>query len=356
MEPSRRFASVDALRGLAVAAMLLVNNPGDWAHVYAPLLHAQWHGCTPTDLIFPVFLFVVGVSLALGLVPRRAAGADVAALRRAVLGRAARIVVLGLVLHLLAWWWLDRPYFRPWGVLQRIGICVAIAGLVALYVPPRRQWLLLAALLAGYALLLLGSGTLAPWRNVVSRIDTALLGPLVYQFDAATGLGHDPEGLPSTLGAIATTLLGLRAGDWLRAGRVRRLVIAALLAFAAGIALTPWLPLNKNLWTPSYVLWTGGWALALLALAHVLVDLRGLPALGRRFGVNAIAAYAGSAVMVYALLGLGVWDLAYRRGFVAWIAPWGGERLASLAFALAFVGLWWLVVRGMDRRGIHLKI
>lgn len=208
----QRLASVDALRGLTVAAMLLVNNPGDWGHVYAPLLHADWQGCTPTDLVFPFFLAIVGVSIALGVVPRAEAGGDRAVLMRAVAVRALRILGLGLLLHLLAWWWLDLPHYRPWGVLQRIGLCFLAAGAAALYLRPRGQWLLLAGLLAGWWALLRAGGSLEPYANIASRIDDALLGPWLYQHDAA-GRGHDPEGLPTTLGALATTLLGLRAGD-----------------------------------------------------------------------------------------------------------------------------------------------
>ena len=149
--PPIRFTSVDALRGITVAAMLLVNNPGDWGHVYWPLLHAQWHGITPTDLVFPFFLFIVGVSIALGIVPRVEAGADPAVLRRSICMRAAKIIGLGLVLHLLAFWLMDKAWFRPWGVLQRIGFCFAVAGLFALYVRPRAQWIFIAVVLLGFS-------------------------------------------------------------------------------------------------------------------------------------------------------------------------------------------------------------
>ena len=353
---AQRFASVDALRGLTVAAMLLVNNPGDWGHVYAPLLHAEWHGSTPTDFIFPWFLFIVGVSIALGVVPRAEGGADRGALMRAVAARALRILGLGLLLHLLAWWWLDMAHFRPWGVLQRIGLCFLAAGAVALWLAPRTQWLLLGGLLLGWWALLAWGGSVAPWDNFASRVDTSLLGPLLYQFDPATGRGHDPEGLLSTLGALATTLLGVRAGDWLRHGRRRALWIAALVSLLLGLLWAMVLPWNKNLWTPSYVLWSGGWAMLALATAHALVDRRGWPALGHSFGVNAIAAYAGSAVMVYAFAALGWWEPVYRIAFAGWMVPRFGPYLPSLAFALAFVGFWWLVVRWMDRRGWHVRI
>ncbi len=351
-----RFASVDALRGLTVAAMLLVNTPGDWGHVYAPLLHAPWHGCTPTDLVFPFFLFIVGVSIALGVVPRLERGAGRAQLARAVVLRSLRIIGLGLLLHLLAWWWLDQAYFRPWGVLQRIGLCFLGAGMVALWLKPRAQWILLTVLLPGWWALLALGGSFEPWDNLASRIDDALAGPWLYQHDPASGRGHDPEGLPSTLGALATTLLGLRAGDWLRRGATQRLWQAGLALLLLGLPWSLLLPWNKNLWTSSYVAWTGGWAMLALAAAHVLVDRRGWPALGRSFGVNAIAAYAGSALMVYALAASGAWSWLYATLFAGWMTPRFGPYLPSLAFALAFTGFWWLVVRWMDRRGWYLRI
>lgn len=171
-----RLASVDALRGLTVAAMLLVNDPGDWGHVYAPLEHADWNGCTPTDLVFPFFLFVVGVSLSLSLGPRIDAGADARALRRTVWLRALRIVLLGLLLHAVAHWAMDTRAFRPFGVLQRIGICFAAAGLLAIHTRPRSQWLTFAAILIGYWLAMAWGGPLTKEGNLASRIDTALLG------------------------------------------------------------------------------------------------------------------------------------------------------------------------------------
>ena len=350
-----RYASVDALRGITVAAMLLVNNPGTWSHVFAPLEHAQWNGCTPTDLIFPFFLVIVGVSIGLGVVPRVEQGGDRAALTRTVLVRALRILGLGLLLHLLAWWWLDLPHYRPWGVLQRIGLCFAIVGAAAIWLSARVQWLCIGLLLGGYAALLAAGGTV-PWHNLPSRVDTALLGPLLYQYDAATGLGHDPEGLLSTLGALASTLLGLHAAALLRSGRPLRLLVAAIVLLVAGGVWSHWLPINKNLWTPSYVLWTAGWAYAALWLVHRLVDRNGWPALGRRFGVNAITAYAGSGVMVLAMLGTGSWGWLYAQVFDRWITPLAGAETASLAMALAFVALWWLPMAWLDRRRIYLKI
>jgi predicted acyltransferase len=350
-----RLDSVDALRGLTVAAMLLVNDAGDWGHVYTPLEHAAWNGCTPTDLVFPFFLVIVGVSSALALGPRIDAGSDRAALGRGVLLRALRIVVLGLLLHAAAHWLMATREFRPMGVLQRIGLCFGVAGLMAIHTKPRTQWLILGALLLGYWALLATGGTLDKDGNLAGRIDTALLGRFAYELDPATGRAHEPEGLLSTLGAIATTLLGVRAGDWLRRGRASRLWQAGIIALVAGALLSLALPLNKQLWTSSYVLVSGGFALLSMWAAHQLVDRRGWPALGRSFGVNAIAAYAGAWLMVCVLVALHWLEPLYRIGF-GWIVPLAGPYVASLAYAMAFVGFWWLVMRVLDRRGIHLRI
>jgi len=350
-----RFASVDALRGLTVAAMLLVNTPGDWSHVYAPLLHAEWHGVTPTDLVFPFFLFIVGVSITLGVVPRAEAGVARPVLVRAVLWRAVKIVALGLSLHLLAYLLLDRTSFRPWGVLQRIGLCFAVAGMIALYVKPRLQWALVVALLLGYWALMAPWGY-APYTNLAARVDTALFGPWLYQWDAAAMRGQDPEGMLSTLPAIATTLLGVRAGGALRTGALRALGGAGVAMVVLGLAWSLLFPLNKALWTSSYALFTAGCAMLALLLAHALVDRLGGPAIGRRFGVNAIAAYVGAAVMTYVVLGTGWMGPLYRYGFADWMTPRFGAYVPSLAFALAFVGVWWLVVWAMDRRGWYVKV
>ena len=234
MTTPRRFASLDALRGCTVAAMLLVNDPGDWGHVYWPLEHAPWNGCTPTDLVFPFFLFVVGVSCALALLPRQEQGVPSGTLMRAAAWRALRIIGLGLLINLLAAWWLPSAHMRIPGVLQRIGLCFAATAAFALYTRPRTQWLAIGGLLLGYWALLLAGGTLAPWDNIVSRTDFAVFGHYVWSIDPASGRGHDPEGLLSTLPALASTLLGLRAGSWLRQGNLRSLQLATLVALLLG--------------------------------------------------------------------------------------------------------------------------
>jgi predicted acyltransferase len=352
----RRLASLDALRGCTVVAMLLVNDPGDWGHVYAPLDHAAWNGCTPTDLVFPFFLFVVGVSVALAILPRLEQGTAPVALTRAALWRALRILALGVAINVLAALLMPGVHLRFPGVLQRIGVCFAGVALFAVYTKPRTQWLAIAVLLLGYWSLLLLGGSLEPWVNIVSRTDNAVFGRFVYLIDPATGRGHDPEGLLSTLPALASTLLGLRAGCWLRQGKLKPLLIAAVMSVLLGAVWSLWLPLNKNLWTPSFVLWCAGWATLTLLVFHLLIDRHGWSAWGRRFGVNAIAAYAGSELMQILLPALGWQKSIYQHVFAGWMTSPFGPYVPSLTFALVFVLLWWLIVYAMDRRRIYLKL
>lgn len=338
----KRYLSVDALRGVAVAAMIVVNTPGDWNHVYAPLLHSEWNGFTPTDLVFPLFLFIVGVSISLAPPTQPLA----------ILLRAFRIVALGLALNLVAMWLIDGRDFRIAGVLQRIGLCYAAAALLAGFTKPRLQWAVLALLLAGYWALLAFGGTFDREGNLASHIDTALLGRFNYEYDAATRLGHDPEGLLSTLPAIATTLLGVRAGEWLRADDLRRMLMDGVLALALGAAWSLDFPINKNLWTSSFVLWAAGWSMLLLAAFHFAIDRWEWPAIGRRFGANAIAIYAGAWVLecVGAATGMNGAIANAIRGAL------GDPYLASLTYALAFALFWWFVALILDVRGIRIRI
>lgn len=355
MNARRRIASVDALRGLTVAAMLLVNHPGDWGHVYAPLLHAHWHGCTPTDLIFPFFLFIVGVSTALAIGPRVSTSAAPGPLRAAVMARGLRIVALGLALQALAWWLLGKPEFRIPGVLQRIGICFIFVGLVAVQLRTRGQWLLLVLLLAGYGALLQGSATLDKLGSLEQRIDTAVLGRFAYEWNPATGIAFDPEGLLSTLGSLGTAVFGLLCGGLLRREQPRALLLTGVAAALVGWWWSAWLPLNKALWTPSFALWTGGLAAVALAAAHGWIDRLGHRPWGRAFGMNAIGAYAGAWVSSVLLAASGLMGPLYATVF----GPVGarlGLQAQSLAFAVAFVAVWAVIVWVLDRRGWYWKI
>lgn len=314
-----RFDSVDALRGLAVAAMLLVAHPGDASHVYEPLRRARWDGCMLADLVFPLFLFVVGVSVALA----RERLDD-----RAVLARALRIVGLGLVLHALAYLILDRPEYRIPGVLQRVGLCYGAAGFLALHARRGTQWAAIVAILLGY------------W---------AWMG-----WGASYTLENrpDPEGLASTAPAIATTLLGLRAGEWLRAEKLRRIAATGVAALLLGELWSQVFPINRTVWSSSYVLWTGGWAMLALVALDVLIDQHRWPAIGRRLGRNAIAIYAGAWIAAV-LLDAARWREAAFAALARWLPS---PEAASLAYAMAFIGVAWATAVVLDRRGVHIRI
>ena len=361
--PAARLDSVDVLRGAAIAGMIVVNDPGTWSSVYPPLLHADWNGWTYTDTIFPFFLFIVGVSMALSFGRRRADGASAGALYGHLVRRAAAIVALGLALNVASALAFHAGHVRFPGVLQRIGLCVLIAGAVFVAGGIRGSALAAAVLLAGYAWLL-GAGPLDPETNVGARLDRLVFGVHTWK------PGWDPEGLLSTLPAISTTLLGVIAGERVRTlGRPRRaaaeLAGAGAAAFAAGLVWGRSLPINKNLWTPSYALAMSGLAALALAIALVAVDVRGwkrwaapLVWLGR----NAIAAFALSVLGAIALIALRVpgpdgktrslWSAIYRTIFDRFDDP----RLGSFLFALAYLAVWILVCGVLYRRRVFLRI
>ncbi len=355
MEEASRLYSVDALRGVTVAAMLVVNSAGDWNHVFPWLEHAAWHGCALADYIFPIFLVVVGVSIALAYTQKLSAGMARGLLARPLLLRGLRIALLGLALNAFAVWLVPGRQMRLMGVLQRIGICFVFAGLAFIYLRAAWQWVLIGILLVAYTCLLLGGGSLEPHHNISDRVDTWALGKYAYVFDASRGLGQEPEGLLSTLGALASTLLGVRAGVLLRAGRVQALIAIGGALLILGSIGSVVLPLNKQLWTPSFVLWTSGVAFLLLSVAHWGVDQRGWPALGRSMGINAIVVYASAWVVTCLLEGSGAMAPVYASLFAP-LATWIGLQGASLAFAMAFTATGWLLMAWFARRGWRFSI
>ena len=370
--PAGRLESLDAFRGITIAAMLLVNNPGSWSAIYPPLRHAAWHGWTPTDLIFPFFLFIVGVAMSLSFAKLRARGID----RRAILGKAAKraaiLVALGLVLHAFPWIGTDYSELRLPGVLQRIGVAYFLATLIVLWTDRRGQVAALAALLFGYwALLELvpvpggSAGVLEPGRDLGAWLDRALFGTGHLWAQTRT---WDPEGLLSTLPAVGSVLLGVFAGDWLRRPRDPRVTAAALAgagaaAIAAGLAWGLVFPINKPLWTSSYTLFTAGAAAVMLAACWLAIDVRGYRRWAKPFvvfGLNALAAFFLSSLTARLLnmlpapgpadAPLKAW--LYRTLFASWLPPLD----ASLAFALAYVALWMAVMWGLYRKGIIIKV
>lgn len=371
MSPSDRLVSLDVFRGLTIAGMVLVNNPGTWSSIYWPLEHAEWSGWTPTDLIFPFFLFIVGVSIALAFARRVEANAVAKSLYLKVIKRAAIIFGLGLFLNLFPRF--DFATVRIPGVLQRIAICYLVASLIFLTTKVRTQLLIALALLAGYCWLMThvaapGStvGDLSKEGSLASYVDRWLLGPHIWK----QGKVYDPEGLLSTFPAIATTLFGVLTGHWLRSERTRwdkvtGMLVAGAICVFLGWAWNPFFPINKALWTSSYVLFTAGLALQLLALCYWLIDIEGY----RRwawpfevFGVNALALFVGSGLMVklMALIKIPQADgtqltaqpWIFRHLFLSWATPIN----ASLFYAIAFILLWLFLMWLLYRKQIIIKV
>jgi predicted acyltransferase len=371
---SSRLKSLDILRGVTVAAMILVNTSGDGTHTYPILAHSRWNGCTLADVVFPGFLFIVGVSSVFSLSGRLRRGSPRSLIVRQALFRAAIIFALGLAIN-------GFPTF-PWhtlrifGVLQRIALCYFGVTLLFLWTKTRSLAVVFATILLGYWILLRwvpvpglgmpGSAIpfLDPHANLPAWLDRHLL-PAAHLYHQGF---YDPEGLLSTVPALASTLLGTLTGVWIRRKRpgaitVRGLLLAGLLCMAGGLLWSHWFPLNKRLWTSSFVLWTGGISLLALYFFFWLVDLRQsatrlvYPAVV--FGTNALAAYVFSEFLA-SLLGTlrfpGSDMSAQRWLYHPLAAAIPNPSVAALSYAVLFVGVCFVPVLMLYRRQIFLKV
>jgi len=378
-----RLESLDVFRGLTIAGMILVNDPGSDAS-YWPLNHADelmtahpsgWYpgkgwveanGWTPTDLIFPFFLFIVGTSMVLSFAARRARGDSRVSLIKHAARRSALILLIGYAIRILPY--VDFSHMRYPGVLQRIAVVYLFASMITLWTSTRGRILWIAGLLAGYYAVMrfipVPGCDHAAWMtqncSLAGFIDRKLMLGHLYRRD------FDPEGLLSTLPAIATTLLGTLVGEFLRGAaslrhKLRGLALAGVAGVAAGYAWHPFFPISKPLWTSSYVLFTAGAACLLLALCWWLIEMRGWRAWSRPFlwlGSNAIVAYAlstfvaklGSIIKVPNGITVQTW--AYEH----WFAPLAQPKNASLAFALCYVALWTLLAWALYRKKIFVKV
>ena len=383
---SSRFRALDVLRGGAVALMILVNNPGSWSHLYSPLAHAPWHGFTPTDFVFPLFLFAVGLSLAWVMPGQRECGG--AAFARRVLRRAALIFAIGLVLNaapFVRWNEAGELVLRDWsqlrimGVLQRIALAFGVAAMVLWFGGANAAKGALrtaAALLLAYWAACVALGAPGDPYSLEGFFgtgwDRALLGAAhLYRGE---GVPFDPEGLASTVPAVAQVLLGAWAGALLVGRRLDGADVIRLFGWATALLLLAWawqlaMPVNKKIWTSSYVLLTTGLALALLALlvqhAELRAPARGLERVlrfGEVFGRNALFVFVLSGLVPrFAAL------LRWRDG-EGWTSPlpwvynrvFSGStpdpRLDSLLFALLQLGLYALLVAWMDRRRSYVRV
>jgi len=365
--------SLDVLRGGTVALMIVVNNAGDGAVSYPQLRHSVWNGCTLTDLVFPMFLFVVGASIALALRSRIAAGASRGGVVRKILQRSLLILILGLVLNALPL--LKLGEVRYFGVLQRIAVCYALGSLLYLYGGVRWScaaliaslasywWLLLHVRVPGYGIPGVDIGILDPHGNLAAWLDRRLVPPAHLYHQGF----YDPEGVLSTIPALATTLAGVLAGCWLQTSRTAKikaaaLTLAGLALCIAGLGWSHWLPFNKRLWTDSYVLWTGGVSLAVLGLLFWAIDgpwqsRRGLLP-WRIFGTNALAAYILSEVLAVLLSVVPVPGGGNLQRWLFHLLPsWlGPPPFVSMVYSILFAGLCLLPIAELYRRRIFLKL
>jgi len=370
---SDRLVSLDVFRGLTIAGMIVVNTPGTWDHVYPPLLHAEWHGWTYTDTIFPFFLFIVGVAMAFSYGRRMAKVEGRRALLLHTFRRAAVIFLIGLGLNGLSVILFHREHVRIPGVLQRIAVCFLCAALVYLAFGKRGLLPVAAVLLVGYWLLMTlvpvpgySTGRLDVEGNLAAYVDRQVLGEHTWKHNP----GWDPEGLLSTLPAIASVIFGILIGLTLGGDRPLRakiqiLALAGAAGFAAGLLWGIVFPINKNLWTSSYCLLMAGLAAFCLALCVFVVDFKHWRFWTPPFqwlGSNALFLFVVSDLVTILMIWIkltgadgkrrSLHGTIYRNAFDHFADP----RLGSLLFALTYCALWTAIAGVLFRKKIFLKV
>ena len=385
-KPSQRLLALDILRGITIAGMITVNNPGSWSYVYAPLGHAEWNGLTPTDLVFPFFMFIMGISIYISLRKYQftySAGAAWKIVRRTAVIFAIGLAIAWFGLSCRTWHALadeglpfatrlfrattNFSHLRILGVMPRLALCYGAAALIVLTVPHRRLLHLIAALLVGYTLLLfLGRGFAYDETNILSVVDRAVLGPDHMYKDN----GIEPEGLLSTVPAVAHVLIGFCCGALLLGASDVRDKMLRLFLLGTAMALSGWLlsygcPINKKVWSPTFVLTTCGMAASLLALLVWIIDVRGRRRWCRffeAFGVNPLFMYVLAAI--FSIL-LGNIRVSHSGGesisLGGWLygdvlRPLLGDYPGSLAYALLLVSACWCIGYTLYKRNIYIKI
>ncbi len=355
-----RLMSLDVFRGATMALMVLVNNSGDGSHTYGPLQHADWNGWTLTDTVFPSFVWIVGLAITLSLGKRLEAGVARMQLFLQVLRRAAILYVLGLIVYAYP---LDLSTQRLLGVLQRIAICYLLASAIYLTTGVRGQIVWIASLLTGYWLIMklapvpgYGAGQLDLEHNFAHYIDNLILGSHNY-IPTKT---WDPEGIVSTIPAIATALFGIMAGHLLRlkrelSERTTWLFLAGNILIALGLIANVWLPINKKLWTSSFSMFMAGLDFVVFAMCLWLVDGRGYRRLAKPvaiIGMNAITVYMISELLDETLSALHWRQAIFQNVFAPIASPYN----AALLYAVSYTLLLWVISYGMYRRGWFWRV
>lgn len=374
-----RLISLDVFRGLVIAAMILVNMAGVAANVYPPLTHAEWNGCTPTDLIFPFFLFIIGVAMSFSLGKYTADNKPTKTVYLRIVRRAVILFALGLLLNGF-WnkgvWTFDFSTLRVMGVLQRISITYLIASLAVLNLPRKGQWALAAGLLIFYWLTMMyvpvpgyGAGVLTREGNFGAFIDRLIIpAQHLYKGDGFNLMG-DPEGLYSSIPAIVSVLAGYFAGEWIREKKQvssetsMDLVLFGLSCLVVGIVWDVAFPINKKIWTSSYVMLTSGWALLLLAACYELIEVRVIKRWSKPFeimGLNAIALFVASVFLIKIFARVNIVGGEKPVSLYNWIYQnifgWTGAMNDSFLFAFVTLLFWWGVAFLMYRKNIFIKV
>jgi predicted acyltransferase len=375
-----RLTSLDVFRGITIAGMILVNMAGVADDKYSPLDHAAWNGCTPTDLVFPCFLFIVGVAMTFSLSKYTADNKPTKAVYWRICRRAAILFILGLLLNGF-WnkgvWTFDLSSIRLMGVLQRISLAYLIASFAVLKLPRKSQWILAGVLLIGYWLTMMylpvpgyGAGVLTRDGNLGAFIDRLIIPKVhLYKGDGYNFLG-DPEGLFSTIPAVVSVLVGYFAGQWIQEKKQVNsetsmdLVLFGLTCLVIGLIWDVAFPINKKLWTSSYVVFTAGWALLLLAACYEMIEVRLKKRWSKPFeiiGLNAIALFVASVLLIKILVRttIGTGENApstYNWIYQNFFASWAGTLNGSLLFAIVTVLLWWGVAVLMYRKQWFIKV
>lgn len=360
-----RYLSLDVFRGLDVALMIIVNSPGNGSTSFSPLLHADWNGFTLTDLVFPTFLFVVGNSMSFSMKKYESMGQS--AVFKKILKRTAIIFLLGFLMY---WYpFFDNGQLKPFsetrvfGVLQRIALCYMFASIILHFVKTKTAIWLSAIFLVSYHLILIGFGDLTLTGNAVLKLDEWLIG--ANHMYHGEGIAFDPEGLLSTLPAIVNVIIGYLAGRFIQNNgqnfeTVAKLMMAGFALVFAGLAWDLILPINKKLWTSSFVLLTCGIDLVVIAILIYILDMKKAKSWSyffEVFGKNTLFIYLLSELFIITLFAIDVNGESLYR----WIADnifisWSGGYVGSLLFALWVMLTCWVVGYFMDKKGIYIKV
>ncbi|MEA1986047.1 MAG: hypothetical protein U9N76_00985 [Candidatus Marinimicrobia bacterium] len=373
MGNTKRLVALDVFRGATIALMITVNNPGSWGHIYSPLEHSKWSGCTPTDLVFPFFLFIVGVSMWFAFRKYNHEFTKPAVVK--IIKRAFIIFGIGLFLNAL------RPvsgvgeFFTNWrivGVLQRIGIAYGIGSLIVLYFNEKKIIWISAILLLGYWVLLAFTGGFSLEGNLVRQVDMFLLGSS-HIYHGYDGIPFDPEGLLSTIPAIVTPILGYFAGKIITTLSDNKEIVKKLIIRGIGFTILGYFwgfffPINKPIWTSSYVIYSGGLSMIILGIAIYLIDVKGYKKLTQPFvvfGMNPLFIFVLSSFVAKTLVYILRWETA--DGSIMTGKLWLYQNIfmplannveinASLLFAVVTIIIYWLIVDILYKKNIFIKI